>query len=113
MNNYLIPTIAGVSIISAAIIGLSVRKDILADRERKENREHELAIEKARLNKELEEKKIIASYPDTYWEAKKAESEERTKQIKIEADAQIQMAKDKLEAEKNMPEAYFKQGCDS
>ena len=107
MNNYLIPTIAGVSIISATMIGLSVRKDILADREAKERREHELAMEKARLDKELEEKKIIASYPDSYWEAKKAEAEEVTKQIQIKCDAEIKLELEKLKVEKEMPEGYF------
>lgn len=70
-------------------------------------RAHELNLEKIKAEKELEEKKIMASMPDSYWAAKKAEEEEKTKQVQAKLDAEIKKLADKLEAEKNMPAGYF------
>ena len=105
MNKAIIISVIG-SIV-ALTGGVLVAESIKDSKEKEKERQHELAMAKAKADKELEEQRIIASYPDSYWEAKKAEAEEKTKQTKIEVEAQIQMAKDRLAAEKDMPEAYF------
>lgn len=97
----------GIVAIGTIIGGVHLVSKAKDSYEKDEDRKHELDMAKARHDKELEEKKIIASFPDSYWEAKKAEAEEETKRVQIKMDAQIKMAKDKLEAEKEMPEAYF------
>lgn len=107
MNKDLAIVIGGISGITAIIGGVLVTSSIKNSKEKDKERQHELDMANARFEKELEEQRIMASFPDSYWEAKKAESEEKTKQVKIDADAKIQMEKDRLAAEKDMPEAYF------
>ena len=53
------------------------------------------------------EQKHLESMPDSYWLAKKAESDASVEIARIKADADIQKHKDTLEAEKDMPDGYF------
>lgn len=61
-------------------------------------------------NKERD-RKLQKSMPDSYWDslARQAEAKmnERIELAKIEADAQVRMNNDELEAMKSMPDGYF------
>lgn len=105
-----VTTIATVAILVTGSIKKRKDEQLKYDRDQAElaaKRAHELSLEKIKAEKELEEKKIMASMPDSYWVAKKAEEEEKTKQTQARLEAEIKKAADKLEAEKNMPAGYF------
>lgn len=94
--------IAGASVLGGAVAAVS-----------------NLNEKKLAIAKEEEQHRHDESMPDSYWEAKKAEAEasieikklDNEKEIelkKLDNEKQIKLQADKLEAEKNMPEGYFK-----
>lgn len=112
MNNNYVKTYVGAGIgISALTLGaiafITIRRDKKEALEEERKLSHEVELKRLQFENSRKEKEIIATYPDSYWVAEKAKHEEATKQAEIKAKAEVQKNLDKLNAEKEMPAAYF------
>lgn len=118
MNKELAMVTAGTGITVTAVTTILIFSSIKKSKEEKAKYErgqaeiaakyaHEQNLAKIKADAELEEKKIMATMPDSYWESEKVKAEEASKQFQMKIEGEVKKNKDRLEAEKNMPAGYF------